>query len=220
MSHVPREPVTRSRRRFLRFTVRGLIVLVLVVGAGLGWLVRSAHLQRDAVAAIRNARGVANYDWQWRNGKLVPGGMPWAPRWLVDRIGVDYFGHVTVVLIFTSAPATDEAIAHLRHLSRLEQLNLGSSNVDDAGLANLKGLTELLALDLSGTQVTGAGLVHLKGLNKLSYLSLADTNVSDAGLVNLQGLTKLSYVGLARTQVTEAGIKRLKLALPHVTTYP
>ena len=45
-------PVARPWRRFLRLSVRGLIVLVLVIGAGLGWLVRSAHIQRDAVAAI------------------------------------------------------------------------------------------------------------------------------------------------------------------------
>ena len=34
------KPVARPWRRFLRFSVRGLIVLVLVIGAGLGWTVR------------------------------------------------------------------------------------------------------------------------------------------------------------------------------------
>jgi hypothetical protein len=36
----------------LRFSVRGLIVLVIVAGAALGWIVRQAHIQGDAVAAI------------------------------------------------------------------------------------------------------------------------------------------------------------------------
>ena len=35
-----------------RFSVRAIMMLVLVVAAGLGWLVRSAHIQRDAVAVI------------------------------------------------------------------------------------------------------------------------------------------------------------------------
>src|SRR6516165_8790615 len=82
----------RSWRRFLRFGVRGLIVLVLVIGAGLGWIVRQAHIQRDAVAAIKHAGGSVKYDWEY-----VSKGNPWAPRWLVDWLGVDFFGHVTEV---------------------------------------------------------------------------------------------------------------------------
>jgi hypothetical protein len=49
-------------QRFLRFRVRGLILMVLVIGAGLGWLGRSAQIQREAVAAIKNARGSVAYD--------------------------------------------------------------------------------------------------------------------------------------------------------------
>ncbi len=44
---------TRPWRTFLRFSVRGMIVLVLVIGAGLGWVVRvvrTAQIQREAVA--------------------------------------------------------------------------------------------------------------------------------------------------------------------------
>ena len=83
----------------MRFSLRALIVLVLLIGVGLGWLVRSAHVQRDAVTAIRNAGGVVLYDWEWTNGKSIPGGKPWAPKWLVDLIGVDYFAHVTSVWV-------------------------------------------------------------------------------------------------------------------------
>ena len=69
----------RSFRKFLRFGVRGLIVLVLVVGAGLGWIVRQAHIQRDAVAAIKEAGGSVRYDWEFDNRRFLPGGKPWAP---------------------------------------------------------------------------------------------------------------------------------------------
>lgn len=56
--------------------MRGLIAVVLVIGAGLGWLVRQAHIQRDAVAAIEEAGGEAYYDWEWEwnNGKGIPEG--------------------------------------------------------------------------------------------------------------------------------------------------
>ena len=111
------KPVSRPWRRFLRVSVRGLIVLVLVIGAGLGWLVRSAQVQGDAVAAIRRAGGSVSYDWERNNGKSVPGGKPWAPKWLVDLIGVDYFALVTSVWL-KPAP-TDGAFIEVGHLTQL-----------------------------------------------------------------------------------------------------
>ena len=103
---MPADPVSRPWRRFLRFSVRGLIVLVLVIGGGLGWIVRSARIQREAVAAIVNAGGGVLYDWEWSNGKSIPGGKPRAPRWIVDLIGVDYFGHVTEVWLYQKLSGT------------------------------------------------------------------------------------------------------------------
>ena len=48
-------PVARPWRKCLRFSVRGLIVVVLLVGGWFGWEVRSARIQREAVAAITKA---------------------------------------------------------------------------------------------------------------------------------------------------------------------
>ena len=77
--------------------MRGLIVLVLVVGTGLGWLVRSARIQREAVTAITKAGGSVQYNWEWADGKPIAGGTPWVPKRMIDLIGVDYLGHVTRV---------------------------------------------------------------------------------------------------------------------------
>jgi hypothetical protein len=94
MSTTLANPASRPWRRFLRFSVRGMIVLVLVIGGWLGWVVRSARIQRDAVSAIRKDGNHVAYDWQWNNGSFVGARRnPWAPRWLVDFLGIDYFGH-------------------------------------------------------------------------------------------------------------------------------
>jgi hypothetical protein len=74
------DPVPPRWRRYLRLSVRGLIVLVLAIGAGLGWIVHEAHVQRDAVAAIRKAGGSVTYDWAWKDGQPISGGRPWAPQ--------------------------------------------------------------------------------------------------------------------------------------------
>jgi hypothetical protein len=83
--------ISHPWRRFLRFSVRGLIVLLLVIGAGLGWLVRAARIQHNVVAAVQAAGGGVSYDWDSRTGVVVPGGSPWAPAWLLDLVGVDCF---------------------------------------------------------------------------------------------------------------------------------
>ncbi len=203
------KPVSRSSRRYLRFSVRGLIVLVLVIGAGMGWIVREAHIQRDAVAAIKNAGGVVSYDWEWSNGKSILGGKPRAPKWLVDLIGVDYLSHVTTVRLNTSSASPDAAIAHVGRLTRLQSLDFDGSSIGDAGLAHLKGLSKLSVLRLSGTQVIDAGLAHLSCLTNLSELYLGDTQVSDTGLAHLKGLTQLSIFLLYSTRVTDAGLAHL-----------
>jgi hypothetical protein len=124
-------------RSYLRVSVRGLIVFVLVVGSGLGWIVRRAHIQRDAMAAINQAGGSVLYDWEWRDGKAIPGGKPRAPVWFIDVVGVDYFGQVTSATFFSSAAATDATLAQVGRLTRLQTLTVFSASVSDGGLAHL-----------------------------------------------------------------------------------
>ena len=198
--------ISRSWRRYMRFSLRGLIVLVLVIGGGLGWIVREARIQRGAVAAIENAGGGVSYDWQWSNERSISGGKPWAPRWLVALIGVDYFGHVTRASFYN---ATDETLVSVGRLTRLERLDLEGTSIGDAGLAHLTGLTNLVSLYINNTQVSDAGLEHLKGLTTLEILALDYTKVTGKGMVHLKGLTRLSKLSLDHTQVTDAGLAQL-----------
>ncbi len=138
--------ISSPLRRFLRFSVRGLIILVLLIGLWLGWFVRCARIQREAVAAIQHAGGKVAYDWEWSNGKPIPGGKPSAPQWLIDLIGVDYFGHVTFAWLKPNE-TDDSAIAQVGRLARLQ----------------LKDLTNLtVVLDVMSTQVTDMGVRELR----------------------------------------------------------
>jgi hypothetical protein len=53
----------KSLRRWVRLSLWGLVVGVLIIGAGLSWLVRSARIQREAVAAIKKGGGDVIYLW-------------------------------------------------------------------------------------------------------------------------------------------------------------
>ncbi len=207
-------PISRPWRRFLRFSVRELIVIVLVIGGWLGWIVRSARVQREAVAAIKAAGGLPVYEWEniVRDGE--PSREPWAPRWLTDLLGVDYFGHIKETLL--ADVATDAQVALVAQFDRLERLSLEETRVSDRGLAHLKRLTKLSTLNLRSTQVNDAGLAQLEGLSNLTWLDLSRTRVTDEGLIHLQGLTKLSKLYLDRTRVTDAGLKKLQQALANL----
>ena len=219
---MPASPISRPWRRFLRFSVRGLIVSVLIIGGSLGWMAHAARIQREAVAAVERAGGTIRYNWEWKNGKLKSKGKPNEPGFLVDFVGADFFGHVTDVKL--SPNATDAILVHVGRLSRLKALDisgpwLNRSNprpnrsqlqVSDKGVENLNGLSELESLDLGNTEVSDDGLKHLKGLPKLKSLSLGNSQVTDSGLVHLAGLTKLVMLDLSCTQVRGNGLKHLK----------
>ena len=226
-------------RRYLRFSMRGLIVAVLLIGGWLGWIIRGARIQREAAAAIVRSGGFVDYEWDWKDGCLVQGGRPQAPDWLVDALGHDYFGQVVRVFYYENR-ASDAVIAHIRRfpdlvhlglmgpnvtdagvsrltlLKQISSLGLSNAHVSDTGLAGLAGLTSLEELTLDGTDITDAGLANLKALKKLSYLSLRKTEVSDAGASPPQGLANLRLLDLEGTRVTEAGITELAQAMPEL----
>jgi hypothetical protein len=118
---VPDQPSPKSRGYRFRLSMRTLMILVLVLGGGLGWIVRNARVQREAVAAFKNASGSVRYDWEWKNGKRIPNAKPWAPRWLVNHIGLDYFGNV--VSAGLSDRGSDTDLVDLAQLTRLERLS-------------------------------------------------------------------------------------------------
>jgi hypothetical protein len=109
-------------------SVRGLMVLVLIVGGGFGWIVHEAQVQRSAVTAVKRSGGSVSYDWQRTLGRAEP--RPWGPKWLVDRIGVDYFGNVVEVwLAGPSIQDAEAALAHVGCLHRLEGRTLPTFSV-------------------------------------------------------------------------------------------
>jgi len=108
----------------------------------------------------------------------------------------------------------DAAIAPLKDVTSLTDLNLAGTKITDAGLAAVEPLSNLTRLHLELTSITDAGLAHLKKLANLNYLNLYGTAVTDAGLENLKGLRNLKHLYVWQTKVTEAGAKNLKAALP------
>jgi hypothetical protein len=176
------------------------MVLILVFGSWLGWYVQRVHVQQDAVAAIKRAGGSVTYDWEWDhyNPDISDAiGRPRAPKWLADRVGVDY-------------------VASVVHVNLVWRSAMGSNRADDKTLVQVGRLSRLEFLSLNNTAITDAGLAHLTGLTRLRQLELWHTQTGDAGLASLKGLSNLRLILLAGTRVTDDGVLELEEALPQV----
>jgi hypothetical protein len=124
------------RLRGVRFNLRTLMALVLAFGGVFGWLVYRAHVQHDAVLAIKRLGGSV----QFHIGKLTS----------------------LRSLDLSNTRITDAGMIHLKGLNNLEGLSLDGNQISDAGSAQLKCLTKLKLLSLAGTNVTNAGVNELK----------------------------------------------------------
>ena len=80
-----RNRARRSLRR-LRFSVRSLMVTVLLLGGSAGWVVHRARVQREAVNAIERAGGKVEYDEVFTSEGLRDNPRPFWPRWIVERL--------------------------------------------------------------------------------------------------------------------------------------
>ena len=231
------EPTTtpKPRRRWLQFSLRTMLILMLVISVPLGWFtyrLNQARKQRAVIDAIHALGGSTEYDGE--SGSYTEGSYPSmafgldslgfpdppgcpAPVWLRRCLGDDFF--VRIVGVRGDSDDVLERAARLPHLSSLSVGPLhrnpyASYPVTDAGLEHLKESSQLRTVMLNQTRVTDAGLIHLSWLIQLQHLDLSGTQVTDAGLTHLRGLTQLQYLNLSGTQVTAARVAELKGTLP------
>ncbi|MCE9543961.1 MAG: hypothetical protein K8T25_00325 [Planctomycetia bacterium] len=201
-------------RRFLQYRLQTLLALTALCAAGLaGWSYYVAHFVRPqqlAVQAICKSGAIVQYDFQTRRNDRPPN---W-PAWVVDLLGLDYFGNVTHVS-WRQTSTTDADIEKLKCLSGLEELVLYETNVTDAGMAHLSNLNHLRKLVIAHTQVGDSGVEHLTTLTNLEYLDLTATLVTDASLEHLRHFKQLNTLHLEGTKVTEAGVAKLVQSLPN-----
>src|SRR5262245_8259132 len=103
-------------KRWLRFSLRTMLVLITALCIWLGFQVNAARRQREAVTAILNAGGIVAYDYQVvsrrQRTSLAPGISSWqdysfdsgratpGPKWLRQYIGDDYFRTAVGVRFF------------------------------------------------------------------------------------------------------------------------
>ena len=216
----------QKRRSWLQFSVRALLLAVILIAVFLGVQVNRARTQARAVAEVKAYGGFVHYDYEYVNGAYKSGCQPWAPSWLRAAIGDDFFRTaVEVNLICDGVGAaqvltarTDDAVMPvLRDLPGLKTLLIHEGQATDQSMEVVRHLSSLENLYIpEGPGLTDAGLASLAGLRHLKDLSLGQANVTDAGLVHLSRLYALKklYIWPAPGEtelrgITDAGVRQL-----------
>ena len=182
------EPVpapTPPHRRWFRVSLRGLMLLVLLVGGGVGWKVSRERSKRQAIAAIRQVGGSILYDYQYSTDPEVMKRIrnvrePAAPRWLRRWLGDDFFR--TVALVRLPERITPAVLASVAGLDSVRHLIVVDSTGLDEAWSVLGGLTRLEVVYLAGPAVDARAIATLGTLGTLRTVHLADVGVAAAEL--------------------------------------
>jgi hypothetical protein len=159
----PEADPPKRKRRWYQFSLRTLLIFMLVCAVPCAWLGRKLERkrrEREIVRKIEARHGRALYD-RKQIGDRWPTSEPSGPAWARTILGDDFFDEIFLV-DWSESDVTDADLAILTHLPHLEHLYLSKTSISDAGLANLKSLTELKNLYLWQTKVTDAGVKQFK----------------------------------------------------------
>lgn len=149
-------PYKAMRQRWFQFSLRGMLLSMLVAFAWLGYYADRVHRQQTAEAAIRKLGGHCLIQ-EDGSGSLSSRVQARLTRWLGDN-----------------------ATHTIRHAY------LGGCTLSDDDLSCLAGLPHLRTLTLTSTPITDDGLEHLRDLEQLTFVDLRFTHVTPAGVKRLR----------------------------------
>lgn len=210
-------PPSLSRR--VRFSVRTLLMLFLLLSLPLGWVAhqrRVAFQTRAAISEIRERGGLLHF---W--AKVYPEplhqllGSP--PNLAIiefpepcnftdaDLQWLTRLPRVPGLSLHNTA-VTEEAFPLLSHIAELKRLDLRGTPFDDASIEHLQEIDGLQGLDLRDTAITDRGMKEIAKITSLITLHVASPGVTDDGVLELAGHPRLEMLNLSDSQVTDRGI--------------
>ena len=240
-------PIKPTKRRWLQFSLRTMLIVTAVFSAWLAFVYVPAKRADRAIKALQAVGVQVSYDYQHVSGTArhlysfrVP--QPGSP-FLRAIFGDGFFQHADGIMLnnkplkaedvklverlptiselwFDGCGIGDESMVYFSNLRNLDFLLLRDNHITDLGLAKLEQLTALETLDLTNNRITDDGLVFLGKLTNLKTLWLDATDISDKGLKRLLPLKTLTLLSVNHTAVTSSGADTLHSQLPNCKILP
>lgn len=158
----------KPKLRWYQYRLRSLMVLMVVLCLGFGWLgdrIRRIVAERSAVPQIQAIGGRSIYG-------------------VTEGARHNFRTKLEDEMLYT----IDEGLRNMLGVDHtfVNSVELDNTGVTDADLAILDGLSYLEYLTLSNTQITDAGLLHLYDFSYLQIVDVTNTQVTDEGVKKLE----------------------------------
>ncbi|MEX2142884.1 MAG: hypothetical protein WD894_26745 [Pirellulales bacterium] len=209
-----RSPVVR--RRWLRFSLRTMLIVITVLSVWLGVKVDQARKQKRAVDTLRAFGADIRYEHhRGKNGLLHNADNELnVPAWARQLCGDDFFQTVRgIYFLQLQRPKqtrphriTDEELKCLADLPHLERLYIDNAPITDAGLAHLRHPEYLREVNLRQTKVGDDFVRRLSDSERLQVLVLDGTKVTDESLAELSGVATLLSLSLEGTKTGDRAL--------------
>lgn len=216
------QPVApRRKRRWFQFSLRTLLVFVLLVGIGMSWFavkVRQAREQKEVVEAISQAGGSVLYDWVY-SYDYDPNEIPKPPGPIILRklFGDDFLDTVVEVEIQCGDPVTGTApplptgfLDHLEQLPELRTLLLDDAEISADDMRRISELSSLERLTLASASFREDGWEHVKEPSRLTELDLSGSRISDGAMTYFGRLRDLNWLDLSFSNAADDGLQHLR----------
>jgi Leucine-rich repeat (LRR) protein len=169
----------KTKRRWFRFSLRTLLVLMTVLAVWLGMSVKKYRDHRAAITAIKQLNGSFSLN------PIEPG---WRQRFVSDE---RYFWDPVAVRFSPRFPISDHELRSIIQpmlmFENLTYLNLNGSHISDAGIKHILPLADRLQiLDIRQTSVSDDCIVNLRKLRRLRLLRITGSAFSVDALNQLR----------------------------------
>jgi hypothetical protein len=189
-------------------SIRGLLLVIALLGVAFGAICNPAARQRRAVAIIKGGGGSVTYDYQVdenQGGAHRYDAPPPGPDWLRKLIGVDYLATVVEAEV-----TSDDSLVAIDGLPHLNDLYVRGMTIADARMDRARRLSELRYFCISAACPADREWAFLGRLTHLRMLFLDGAGIDDATVLQASRLTDLTLLSLVDTRVTDAAIGYVK----------
>ena len=198
MANVPTQP-RRSARRWVRFSLRSLLLFMTLLCVILGIWLERARRQHEIVTAIRDAGGYVEYEVE--DAKAIP---PPAPFWHAAPYGQDLADCVESVTIDDR-----RLLPHVARLNGVKTLTVADSALCDDDLNSIQRMYGLKSIRLLGDEHGGffSGNPGLHRINE-SYFH-DEAQLSDLSLPILATVQSLEEIVIHGGDYSKPAIQEL-----------
>jgi hypothetical protein len=221
---LPRSDALRPKRRWFQYSLRTLLLVVILASIGMSWFavrMKRARQQQEAVKAIVRLGGKVEYDYETTyeypdacmDGQSLgcsggPRPKSSVPAWLNSLLGEDFFAAVITVELDSARMDSNDALEQVRHLPRLQQLVTGgNSELTEEGQKCIEGLTHLRCLGIPSSVEPEVRLDHLQALERLEFLELGGP--TDENLRQIAGFRQLRGLRIGSCEFTDSGLQHI-----------